>query len=316
MPLRRFVQIIFRHKRGERVLRKLAAWLAVLLAVCACAGAEAPVLVDRINTPQEYADFTFADDAPLLEMYFAPVFDADAALLRCGGQTIMIDCGSKVMTKRTIGMLKQLGVTEIDAIINTHPHYDHLQGLEQIAQVVKVKELRLCFPLTENEQAQLTADYCAANDIPITYFEDGAQWKLGEATLDVWLKGDEDWDLNDRSAVIRVQYGDRTALFTADAGHMAQQRLAEIIPAELLDADVLKYPHHGIQPLQETFRDAVSPALAVITNKDYERMTTTKQRLRQNKIPFAFTLKGPVAVCTDGHTWLAERLPIDPTTIN
>ena len=62
MPLRRFVQIIFRYKWGECVLRKLAAWLAVLLAVCACAGAEAPVLVDRINTPQEYADFTFVDD--------------------------------------------------------------------------------------------------------------------------------------------------------------------------------------------------------------------------------------------------------------
>lgn len=291
-------------------------WLAVILLAWGCALAEAPAVVDRINTPGEHADFAFAEGVPLLEMYFAPVFDADAALLRCGGETIMIDCGSKVMTKRTIGMLKQLGVTEIDAIINTHPHYDHLQGLEQIAQAVKVKELRLCFPLTETEQAQLTADYCAANGIPITYYEDGAQWKLGEATIDVWLRGDAEWDLNDRSAVMRVQYGSRTALFTADAEHELQKRLVESVPAELLDVDILKYPHHGIQVLNADFREAVSPAFAVITNQDYERMANTKLRLRQNKIPFAFTLKGPVAVCTDGETWLAERLPIDPTTIN
>lgn len=291
-------------------------WLAVLMLVCSCALADAPVLVDRINTPRENADFAFAEDAPLLEMYFAPVFDADAAVLRCGGETIMIDCGSKVMTKRTIGMLRQLGVAEIDAIINTHPHYDHLQGLEQIAQVVKVKELRMCFPATETEQAQLTLDFCEKNGIPVTYYEDGAQWNLGGAVIDVWLKGDDEWKLNDRSAVMRVQYGQRTALFTADAEFILQKRLAEVIPAELLDVDILKYPHHGISVMDAGFAEMVSPAFAVITNQDYERMKNTKARLRTNKIPFAFTLKGPVAVCTDGTTWLVERLPIDPTTIN
>lgn len=291
-------------------------WLAVLMLVCSCALADAPVLVDRINTPRENADFAFAEDAPLLEMYFAPVFDADAAVLRCGGETIMIDCGSKVMTKRTIGMLRQLGVAEVDAIINTHPHYDHLQGLEQIAQVVKVKELRMCFPATETEQAQLTLDFCEKNGIPVTYYEDGAQWNLGGAVIDVWLKGDDEWKLNDRSAVMRVQYGQRTALFTADAEFILQKRLAEVIPAELLDVDILKYPHHGISVMDAGFAEMVSPAFAVITNQDYERMKNTKARLRTNKIPFAFTLKGPVAVCTDGTTWLVERLPIDPTTIN
>ncbi len=298
------------------MLKKLALWVLLLLWATAVAMAEAPLLVDRINTPQQEADFAFAPDAPLLEMYFAPVFDADAALLRCDGETVMIDCGSKVMTKRTIGMLKQLGVTEIDAIINTHPHYDHLQGLEQIAQVVKVKELRMCFPVTETEQAQLTLDFCEKNGIPVTWYEDGAQWNIGGATVDVWLKGDDAWKLNDRSAVMRVQFGQRTALFMADAEFSLQKRLAEAIPGELLDVDIVKYPHHGISVMDNALLEKVSPAFAVITNQDYERMRNTKARLQANKIPFAFTLKGPVAVCTDGTTWLAERLPIDPTTIN
>lgn len=298
------------------MLKKLMLWVMLLAVAAGMAQAEAPLLVDRINTPQQDADFAFTPDAPLLEMYFAPVFDADAALLRCGGETIMIDCGSKVMTKRTIGMLKQLGVTEIDAIINTHPHYDHLQGLEQIAQVVKVKELRMCFPATETEQAQLTLDFCEQNGIPVTWYEDGTRWDIGGAAIDVWLKGDEDWKLNDRSAVMRVQFGQRTALFMADAEFPLQKRLAEAIPAELLDVDVVKYPHHGITVMDSGLLTKMTPAFAVITNQDYERMRNTKARLRANKIPFAFTLKGPVAVCTDGTTWLAERLPIDPTTIN
>jgi len=295
---------------------KLILWCVMMMLACTCALAEAPVLVDRVNTPEEHAEFSFEEGVPLLEMYFAPVFDADAALLRCEGETIMIDCGSKVMSKRTIGMLKQLGVTEIDAIINTHPHYDHLQALEQIAQAVTVKEMRMCFPATETEQAQLTTDFCEKNDIPVTYYEDGAQWKLGGAVIDVWLRGDDEWDLNDRSAVMRVQYGERTALFTADAEQMLQTRLAQTIPPEMLDADILKYPHHGIQVLQADFLEKVSPVFTVITNQDYERMANTKTRLRMKKIPFAFTLKGPVAACTDGQTWIVERLPIDSATIN
>lgn len=298
------------------MLKKLILWLVLLVVTAGMAQAEAPLLVDRINAPQQDAAFAFEPEAPLLEMYFAPVFDADAAVLRCGGETIMIDCGSKVMTKRTIGMLRQLGVTEIDAIINTHPHYDHLQGLEQIAQVVKVKELRMCFPATETEQAQLTLDFCEKSGIPVTWYEDGTQWNMGGATIDVWLKGDEDWKLNDRSAVMRVQYGQRTALFMADAEFALQKRLAEVIPAEKLDVDIVKYPHHGITVMDSALLAKLTPAFAVITNQDYERMKNTKARLRAKKIPFAFTLKGPVAVCTDGVTWLAERLPIDPTTIN
>ena len=102
----------------------------------------------------------------------------------------------------------------------------------------------------------------------------------------------------------------------ADAEFLLQKRLAEVIPAELLDVDVVKYPHHGITVMDSGLLTKMTPAFAVITNQDYERMRSTKARLRANNIPFAFTLKGPVAVCTDGTTWLAERLPIDPTTIN
>lgn len=296
------------------MIRRGLAVLLLLAALLQGARAEETVVVDWINgTP---TDFSFAADAPLLEMYFAPVFDADAALLRCGGETIMIDCGSKVMSKRTIGMLRQLGVTEIDAIINTHPHYDHLQALEQIAQVVKVKELRLCFPADETGQAQTAVDFCEKQGIPVTYYADGTRWQLGDAVIDVWLKGREDWSLNNRSAVMRVTYGQRSALFAADAEHELLKLLAETMPAEQLNVDILKYPHHGIQVLQEDFRKAATPLFTVITNQDYERMRNTKARLNRWGIPYAFTLKGPVAVCTDGQTWLVQRLPIDPTTIN
>lgn len=196
-------------------------------------------------------------------------------------------------------------------MINTHPHYDHLQGLEILAQNVKVKELRMCFPATETEHAQVALDVCAKYDIPVTYYADGQHWDIGGTAVDVWLKGDDAWDLNNRSASMRVQFGERTMLFTADAEYKLQRRLLEVIPAELLDADVLKYPHHGTAGIDTNFLLAVSPKLAVLTSNGGSRSKDAKYTLRLNKVPMVFTVPGYVSLRTDGTTWLAERLPMD-----
>ena len=64
------------------------------------AAPEIPVLVDRINSPKEHADFAFAPDAKLLEIYFPQVLSADAAYLRFGGETMMIDCATAELAVR------------------------------------------------------------------------------------------------------------------------------------------------------------------------------------------------------------------------
>lgn len=294
------------------MVKRLILWVAALMMAVGSATGEGAV-IDRINGNE--APFSFPPEPPLLEVCFAPVFDADAALIRCGGQTVMIDCGSRVMTKRTLGMLRQMGVTEIDAIINSHPHHDHLEGLEIIAQQVRVKELRVCFPEWETETMKKTLKVCEKYGIPVTYYEDGAVWQLGDATIEAWLKGETGWKLNDRSAVMRVSLGDRAVLFTGDIDYTAQKKLVAELPPEKLDADILKYPHHGISAILNAFVDAVSPELAVITNMDIDRMKDAKQQMKRHEVPIAFTLRGPVYAATDGETWLVERIPIDPETV-
>lgn len=300
------------------VLRKLFCCLmgCLMLLPCSALTEAAPVLVDRINAPDEYASFAFAQDAQLLEIVFPQILNCDAALLRCGGESMLIDCASAQQAQRVINLLEQLGVDKLDYVVNTHPHYDHLQGLEMIAQAVEVKELRVCFDENETKHMAAAMAVCEQYQIPVTHFGDGDRFTLGDAVIDVWLKGDEEWSLNERSAQMRVQLGERTALFTADMESKLQGRIVEVIPPELLDIDVLKYPHHGLTALGADMLAATSPLFAVITNNGGRSTRASRAGLKAEGIPFAITIPGYVSLTTDGHTWLAERLSMDkPVTV-
>lgn len=295
------------------MLRRLMTWLAVLVMALGVAQAEAPLLVDRINAPQEHADFAFCEDAPLLEIIFPQILNCDAALVRCGGQTMVIDCCSYKYAPRLIALLEQLGIDEVDCVVNTHPHFDHLEGLGRLTEAVRVKEVRICFPEDENNTMINAMRVCQREGIPVTHYADGTEWDLGGTTLTAWLKGDEVWGLNDRSAVIRVQFGERTALFTADIEKNGQTRMVQAIPPELLDVDVLKYPHHGKEELVREFREGVSPLFSVITNNsnDYPG----KKSLTRLGMAYAITVPGFVRLRTDGVTWVVDRLTMDQPVV-
>ena len=77
------------------IKRILALLLAMMLFVAVTALAEEavqpPILIDRHTHPEINADFVFAEDAELLEVIFPQMVDCDAILLRCGGETMLVD---------------------------------------------------------------------------------------------------------------------------------------------------------------------------------------------------------------------------------
>lgn len=291
--------------------RLLAALLALLLCCMIslaedAAAPEMPVLIDRINAPEINADFAFAQDAPLFEVICPQVLNCDAILLRCGGETMLVDAGTLGQAKRTIDMCRQLGITRIDRVINTHPHEDHIGGFRDILKEVEIGELWICFPEDYNEHMKKAMLYAQRANIPVRHYADGDILTLGGATVAVWKLEGKKTELNDCSAQFYITYGERTMLMAADLEGPGQSKFVEL-KGEKLKADILKYPHHGIEKLRDVYMEAVAPKFMFVTNNLNEN--AGRKYIRNCGVPSGYTVPGFLYLATDGQTWVADRIP-------
>lgn len=297
----------------KRLARGATAVLLSLLMLLGTAAGEdtttetGTTVINRISSPEAAPEFAFAEDADLLEIIFPQILDCDAAFLRCGGETMLIDCATSGQARRILNMCKQLGIMHVDRVVNTHPHSDHIGGFAELIKEISVDELWICFPAEEtvhNANAIKTAE---SADIAVHTFGDGDVLTLGHATIQVWMLAQPEFSrLNDRSAQMMLTFGNRKMLFAADLEQKGQDGLLEKVGAAALKADVLKYPHHGLQALTAGYREAVSPELAIVTCN--QRVTDGKKYVLRTGLDTVWTVPGFVHLTTDGETWLCDRI--------
>ncbi len=281
--------------------------LAVLLPALAEENA-LPVVINRVDDLEACSDFAFAEDAELLQITFPQMVDCDAILLRCGGETMLVDACKQAYSERIVDLCKQLGVTRIDRVVNTHPHEDHLGGFRDVIKEIEVGELWICFPEDINNHMKSAVNAANRAGIPIKTYADGDVLTLGGATIEVWKLEGKIGEMNDCSAQMKVTFGERTMLLAADLQQNGQQKMVEL-HGEALDVDILKYPHHGIEVLREDYMAAVSPLFLVVTNN--HRQTAGWKWITSGKagVPYAYTVPNLVHLTTDGATWIAEKIP-------
>ena len=113
-------------------------------------------------------------------------------------------------------------------------------------------------------------------------------------------------DLNARSMMTHIRYGDSTLLLTADVIGQAQHHFCQNAAPELLDVQVFKVPHHGTMPIVGAFLKAITPEFAFVTN----RSSVTKESSNQLKLMGAsclYSTHGIIVMETDGVDWYIRQ---------
>lgn len=290
-------------------MRRLLALLALMCLLPVWALGEGCV-INLIENPDQ--PWAFEKGTEILEVVFPPVYNSDACILRCGGETMMVDASTRAQRKRVAHALKAMGITRVDTAFNSHPHNDHLSGFQFVPATAEIERLVITFWEKTNDVMITTLQAMRRAGVPVERAGDGDVLTLGGATLTVIQRNDEELKLNDRSALLMVRYGDRSLLLAADIEERTQSLLAADPPECGLKADILKYPHHGLARMDEAMFAAVAPEFCVITDHEC-RAKPGFDFCAEHGTAFLSTWERYIRLRTDGETWVLDELPREGT---
>jgi len=205
-----------------------------------------------------------------LEVNFLDVGQGDAVLIKTpGGQNVLIDGGPDKTVIKRLGENLPWWDKQIDLMILTHPHDDHVTGLIEVLKRYRVKRI-LYTGATHNAPNYLTwLKTVRDKEVPLTIVDKARTVALSQSVKLEILYPEKSLlnktlaDLNDSSIVLQLIYGQNKFLLTGDAGLAVEKAL--LASGADLAADVLKVGHHGSEySTSQEFLDKVKPRLAVI----------------------------------------------------
>ena len=284
---------------NKRLVRALLAALVVALALSGCASATpavddspseqaaAAAPIQNTDAPSNIArllPLSVTDGLPGeagFALLYVNVGKADAAILRIGDKTVLIDTGSAESAPQLIAGLNALNVSAIDAVFITHSHGDHLGGLDALAANYSISTVYSPFYTEPDkngvskivkraEKLNLAHQELRAGDV-VPVSADVSFAVLGPLSLN-------QEDDNDNSLVLRFSYQGKTFLFAGDMQFTEEQAI--INSGADLKADVFKVGNHGNPDATgDDFAARVSPGFSIISTNTQEDTDSANARV-------------------------------------
>lgn len=245
------------------------------------------------------------------------VGQGDAILIRTAEQTVLVDTSDVDERDKLRAQLAQAGVKKIDKVILTHPHADHIGGMDVLLDgsfeigaiydngMPSTSKLYLGY-LKKAKAKGIAHHALKAGDV--LDFGDGAQFKVLSPQESLVQKGQQKGykhDPNNESVVGKLTFGKFSMLFTGDAEKEAEATIAAQFGSEL-KSQVLKSPHHGSKTSSSAaYLRLVQPEVCLIScgaGNDYghpHKETLKKYQALHAKV-YETDKNGTITVTSDG----------------
>ncbi|OQX51543.1 hypothetical protein B5M47_00330 [candidate division CPR3 bacterium 4484_211] len=247
-----------------------------------------------------------------LHLYFLDVGQGDSIFIRTpGNYKILVDGGPDNSVLEQLSGILPFYDRQIDLMILTHPHADHVTGLSAVLERYRVDKVVYNPVPYSSSEYQRFKDQVEGLEIERSMFTRGQKIELtdGVSLTCFWPLKQETFmeleDVNKASMVIRLDYSDFSSLLTADAEFGEIPQLDNWLWKPVA---VLKVPHQGSRgAVTERALSSLRPKLAVISvgeNKFGHPVNTEISKLEAAGAKVLRTdQNGTIEVVSDGERW-------------
>ena len=215
-------------------------------------------------------------EQPRLTVTFLDVSQGDAALLQLpNNHRILIDTGDRTF-RRDYGklvvapFLKRLGIRDIDVLLLTHAHSDHIGGAPTILRHFNVGQIWESSRPGRSGLYREIHHLADSLDIPIVTPNSGDMVTFSDDLHLYFLHPSESFlkdhknGYNDASLVCKLVFGQSSFLFTGDAEKESEEYLCYW--NDFLHSTIIKAPHHGSNTSSTlSYVKLIQPEYAVIS---------------------------------------------------
>ena len=196
-----------------------------------------------------------------LQVYYIDVGQADSILIINKEDAMLIDAGNNEDGEDVVNFIKDKGITKLDYVVGTHPHEDHIGGLDDVINSdIEIENVLMPKIETTTKTFEDVVDAISNKGLTVKAPSKGDTFTLGDSNLEVMTDSilDED-NLNLSSITLRLQYGNNSFLFMGDSEEENEKTIT------WPKTDVLKVGHHGSSTSSsEEFLNEVKPSISII----------------------------------------------------
>lgn len=251
-------------------------------------------------------EIKLTDNSDNVRVHFLDVGQGDSIFIELtDGKSMLIDASTAEYGEGIADYIKDNGYNKIDYLVATHPHADHIGGMQDVVEQLEIGEIYMpkASSTTKTYKNLLKAIKAKGNKINTakagnTIYSDSS---LG---IDILAPNSDSYEeINDYSVVIKLVYGSKSFLFTGDAEKLSENEITADV-----SADVLKVGHHGSSTSSsDKFIKRVNPEYAVIScgegnSYGHPHKETIKTLNKYDVEIFRTDTMGTIIAQTDGES--------------
>jgi competence protein ComEC len=252
-------------------------------------------------------------EARFLGVTFFDIGQGDAIFIETPGRNqILIDGGPDSAILEKLNESLPFWDRTIDLLVLTHPDSDHVTGLIHVLNNYKVENILWTGVVKEDAVFEKWQELIEKENARIFIAEAGQKIIAPGTDAEILfpfesLEGKPVKDANNLSAILKLDFGEISFLFTGDVYESTERKLVE--KGIDIGSDILKVGHHGSKTSTcEEFVREVLPEVAVISagkdnNYGHPHKETLDTLAKYDITIFRTDLQGDIKIISDGKNY-------------